>query len=88
MEFLLNHSGLAIGLLGAGRMTKTDVIDPAAGIILAKKTGDHVREGELLCTLYADREALLDPAQEKFLSAVSFGNEAPAPQPLIYKVIH
>ena len=79
--------GNAAGLLGAGRMTKTDVIDMAAGIILAKKTGEYVREGDLLCTLYADKEELFGPAEKEYLGSLSIGSQAPEPQPLIYQII-
>ena len=37
--------GRASMLLGAGREPKEDLIDPAAGIVLLKKTGQPVREG-------------------------------------------
>ena len=73
--------------LGAGRATKEDVIDPGAGIVLRRKTGDRVREGETLCTLYADRKSALGPAKELFLSALTFGAEKPEPRPLVCRVI-
>lgn len=44
--------GIASLLLGGGRSTKEDVIDPAAGLMVHKKIGDKVRVGEPLCTLY------------------------------------
>ena len=45
--------GEASCLLGAGRMTKEDVIDMGAGIRLHKKIGDKVSRGEELFTLYS-----------------------------------
>ena len=54
----------AVGLvsmeLGGGRATKEDVIDPAVGIILHKKLGDHAAEGESLATIHAN-----DPEKAK-----------------------
>ena len=51
---------LAIGLgschLGGGRLKMGDVIDMSAGIILNKKVGDHVKKGELLCTLHTNKD--------------------------------
>lgn len=44
--------GIASLLLGGGRSTKEDVIDPAVGLMVHKKIGDKVRVGEPLCTLY------------------------------------
>ena len=50
--------GLAAMGLGAGRATKDDRIDPAVGVVLVRKVGDPVRDGEPL----ADGHALtLDP---------------------------
>lgn len=41
--------------LGGGREVITDVIDMSAGIVLNKKIGDKVEKGELLCTLYTNK---------------------------------
>lgn len=65
--------------LGAGRITKEDVIDFAAGIVLHKKTGDKVEKGECLATLYADHEEKFDAAEEMFRATLTFG---PAPEPV------
>ena len=68
-------------LLGAGRLTKGDPIDPAAGIVLSKKAGDPVRAGEPLAVLHTDRPAMAAEAAEVFLSAVTVGDEPPAALP-------
>ncbi len=47
--------GLTSMKLGAGRETKDDVIDMAAGIVLNKKLGDKVSKGDLLLTMYTER---------------------------------
>ncbi len=47
--------GLTSMKLGAGRETKDDVIDMAAGIVLNKKLGDKVSKGDLLLTMYSER---------------------------------
>ena len=46
--------GIASQHTGAGRATKEDDIDLAAGIVLNKKVGDKVEEGELLATFYGN----------------------------------
>lgn len=55
---------LTIGLssmhLGGGRETLDDIIDMSAGIILNKKVGDPIKKGELLCTLYTNKEEVED----------------------------
>ena len=56
--YVSHIDALAIGhaamLLGAGRETMADTIDPAVGIVLNKKVGDSVKEGEVLCSIYTN----------------------------------
>lgn len=42
-------------LLGAGRIKKDDSIDYSAGIIINKKINDYVLKGDLLATLYTNK---------------------------------
>ncbi len=42
--------------LGAGRINKQDKINPKVGIILNKFVGDKVKTGDVLCTLYVDKD--------------------------------
>ena len=79
--------GIASVILGAGREKKGDPIDPSAGIILKKKTGDSVSKGDVLVTFYTDDETRIDVAKREFLDALIFGNEKPSKQKLIYKII-
>ena len=79
--------GEASCILGAGRKTKDDAIDYAAGITLHRKPGDHVKTGEELAVLYTNDEKTLAPARELLLDALTWGEEAPAPQPLILGVV-
>ena len=74
--------GNASVCLGAGRITKEDAIDFAAGIVLHKKTGDNVEQGECLATLYADHEEKFAAAEEMFRAALTFGPE-PEPVPAL-----
>ncbi len=76
--------GRAAMLLGAGRATKTDIIDPSAGIRLAARTGDRCSAGDVLATLCTNDEAKLAAAEAAFLGAISFTDTAPAAEPLIY----
>ena len=79
--------GIASVILGAGRQTKEDSIDMSAGIILSKKTGDKVKAGDTLATLYTSTESTLSSAEEKLLSALSFCENPPEISPLIYEVL-
>ena len=79
--------GIASVILGAGREKKGDPIDPSAGIILKKKTGDSVSKGDVLATFYTDDETRIDVAKREFLDALIFGNEKPSKQKLIYQII-
>jgi thymidine phosphorylase len=51
--------GRAAQVLGAGRATKEDSIDPAVGLIMHKRVGDKVEKGEAFCTLYVNDERTL-----------------------------
>jgi pyrimidine-nucleoside phosphorylase len=48
--------GIVAMLLGAGRATKEDSIDLAVGIVLRKKIGDFVNEGEPLAIIHSNSE--------------------------------
>ena len=75
--------GLASCELGAGRKTKTDVIDLSAGLVISKKTGDFVKKGQVIATLYTNRSETVGAAEQIFLSALEFSDEKPAVQELI-----
>lgn len=79
--------GIASVILGVGREKKGDPIDPSAGIVLKKKTGDYVKKGEPLAVFYTDDEGKIEGAKQEFLNAFTFGNEKTQPQKLIYKII-
>ncbi|MDL2220028.1 pyrimidine-nucleoside phosphorylase [Ruminococcaceae bacterium OttesenSCG-928-O06] len=75
--------GTAAMLLGAGRATKEDEIDYAAGMVLHAKTGAYVQAGAPLATLYAADEKRLGAGREKLLQSISFGEKVPALAPLV-----
>jgi pyrimidine-nucleoside phosphorylase len=54
--------GLAARLLGAGRLKKTDAIDPVAGVVCRARAGDAVEAGQPLFEVHANEEARLDGA--------------------------
>lgn len=85
-EIKAEEIGTAAMLLGAGRETKEDIIDYAAGITLLKKVGDEVKEGEVLCTLHTNRENYQD-AYDKAQEAYDLSLEKPEHIPFILDVI-
>ncbi len=79
--------GKASQLSGAGRAKKEDPVDLAAGIILNKKVGDPVSEGDLLATVYANDEDKAGAALRVLESAYGFAAVPPEKRPLIFEVI-
>lgn len=75
--------GIASVLLKAGRSRKEDRIDYSAGIMLRKKCGDYVTEGEPLAVLYAADPSLFAAAEEKLLACYVFSDEEPEKKKLI-----
>lgn len=82
----MNTEGIGISamMLGAGREKKEDAIDPLAGIVLCKKTGDYVKKGETLAVLYTSEESRLKDAEAKYFESVKIKGEKPKKEPLIY----
>lgn len=79
--------GLASVALGAGRLQQEDIIDPAAGILLHKKTGDKVNAGDKLITIFSERPDNLDEICDRLLAAIQIQTKAPVPAQLIYDSI-
>jgi pyrimidine-nucleoside phosphorylase len=72
--------GQATMLLGAGRARVDSAIDPAVGVLLHKKVGDPVQEGEPLGTVLVNDDARLDEVSALILGAYTIGDE-PFPVP-------
>lgn len=73
--------------LGAGRKDKKDRIDYSAGIILNKKIGDYVTEGEVLATLYSSK---VDPNAfvTSYLKTIEYSDSEVTKEPLIIEKIY
>lgn len=61
--------GICSLLLGGGREKKDSEIDLSVGLILHKKKGDFVKEGESLASIHANSPEKLALARERFLQA-------------------
>ncbi len=79
--------GRAAQVLGAGRATKEDSIDPAVGLIMHKRVGDKVEKGEAFCTLYVNDEKNLDDAITTMKDAVCIGAKPDEVAPMVYAVV-
>jgi pyrimidine-nucleoside phosphorylase len=75
--------GISALILGAGRNTKEDEIDYSAGIILSKKTGDYVKEGDTIATLYTSYAQKLDASERKFIESTFITDKKPILRPLV-----
>ncbi|TDM01154.1 pyrimidine-nucleoside phosphorylase [Macrococcus hajekii] len=84
-SIVADEIGIASMLLGAGRATKEDVIDLAVGLMLRKKVGDKVEEGESLVTIYANREDV-EEVKNKIYDNIEISDAAQAPK-LIHTII-
>ena len=75
--------GMAAVELGAGRRAKEDSVDPAAGFVLHKKTGDPVKEGETIAVLHTNKKDMLNTAGTSILEAITIRNSKPLVQKLV-----
>lgn len=73
--------------LGAGRQRKDDVIDPSAGVVLYKKTGDIVNKGEIIATLHCSDENMIDSAIARFKEAVMIKNAVPEKSDVLIDIV-
>lgn len=86
-EINAREIGVAVLLLGGGRLHKGDTIDPAVGVVMEKKVGDYVHSGEPLAVLHVDDEGNLPEVRERVAQSFLIGEEKPSLPPLIYEVI-
>ncbi|EOA07154.1 Thymidine phosphorylase [Mycoplasma yeatsii 13926] len=77
--------GLISVQLGAGRAKKTDTIDHAAGIYLDKEYGDQVNVGDVIMTLYTNKE--INPLWEKEVLKTFEIVESQPTKEVIFKII-
>jgi thymidine phosphorylase len=81
------YIGLASSMIGAGRDTKEDSIDPAVGVILEVKVGQKVDAGGVLCRLYYTSEERVEEAAQLVEDAFRISASAPEERALILEVV-
>lgn len=79
--------GRASLLLGAGRIRKEDPINPAVGIVMAKRIGEWIDAGEPLAHLHVSSHSNTQTAAEFVRGAVVLSQEPVIAPPLIYASI-
>ena len=81
------YIGLASSMIGAGRNTKEDSIDPAVGVILEVKVGQKVDAGGVLCRLYYTSEERVEEAAQLVEDAFRISSTVPEERALILEVV-
>lgn len=71
-------------IIGAGRLTKEDVIDSTVGLVLSKKTGDYVNVGDELLKVYLNEK---DVKLDDILNCFDISEEKEETMPLIYEIL-
>ncbi len=79
--------GRASSMIGAGRDTKEDQIDPAVGVILEVKVGEKVEAGAVLCRLYYTGEERVDEAAQLVEDAFRISAHPPEQRELILETV-
>lgn len=72
--------------LGAGRATKEDIIDHGVGVVLHKKVGDRVCQGECIAKIYANHKGV-DIASKMIIDAYLMSKEKIQTREVILKVV-
>lgn len=79
--------GQASSMIGAGRNTKEDSVDPAVGVILEVKVGQKIEPGTILCRLYHTSENNLDEAADLVEDAFRIAQQPSDERDLILEVV-
>jgi thymidine phosphorylase len=76
--------GQAAQLLGAGRATKADAIDPAVGLKMKVRLGDRIEAGMQVAELHVNRREHLEEAIGKVRTSLAIDEQIPRASELIY----
>ncbi len=86
-EIKTNNLGKVSQKVGAGRVVKGDSLDLSAGMLLHKKRGDQVQEGECLAVLYGNNLEKLQSAITECRNSFVIGEAPPKEGSIIKKII-
>lgn len=79
--------GEASQLSGAGRMKKEDIIDYQAGIVIYKKIGEQVAEGDKIIEIFSNNKDKLKRAADVLMNSYKITKENVTAPKIIKKVI-
>lgn len=85
-KMMADKIGLAAMQLGAGRETKESKIDLAVGIVLNKKVGDPIEQGESILTIYSNSENI-EEVKNLLYHSIKISHSKISPPPLIHEII-
>ncbi|WP_411167904.1 pyrimidine-nucleoside phosphorylase [Clostridium sp. MB05] len=79
--------GLIAMELGAGRETKESIIDLSVGIVLNKKRGEEVKEGDILAYIHSNDESNIEKAKNDIINNIVISDKLENEIPLIYDIV-
>jgi len=79
--------GIGLAMLGGGRETKEDKIDPGVGLEFHKRIGDRVEKGEPLVTIHYNADAKLDEAKTRIAEAFVFSETKVPEKQLVRRMV-
>jgi pyrimidine-nucleoside phosphorylase len=79
--------GWAVQRLGGGRAKPDDPVSAHAGIEMHAKLGAQLRNGDLLCTLFAEDGQRLAVPERMIADAIVIADAPPRPTPLVQEVL-
>lgn len=80
--------GICSLILGGGRETKDDKIDPTVGLVFSKKVSDSVKKGAVLATIYGNDKEKVKQAVKHFEENFHIIKEQPEKQAMIKEVLY
>lgn len=86
-QIITDQIGICALLLGAGRVKKTDIIDPAVGIWMKKRLGDFVEKDDIIAEFHVNDTKNLDQAILRFQKTIIIGKNSCSKSPLIQGTI-
>ncbi len=86
-SFNTYNIGVGVSILGAGRSTKEDQIDPKVGIILHTKVGDEVKAGQTIMEIRYNDPKRFEQAIKILSQSFEIKEVKPSQNPLVWEKI-